>query len=235
MARLSLPRPLAAALAAALAVPLATIAPAPATALTLAPALQSFSPGDLSGNDAFTGTVGYDLRLSRPYTVTALGYYDAEAPGLLAAHAVGLYDATTQALLTSAVVPAGEAAPLQNGFRVASVPALRLPAGEYVLAAVLPGGGAASFDPFASLAEDLELAPGVSLGGRSLVGASDPAALVFPEQDEGGFPGFYGPNLAEPAPGPLPLAGALASFGWSRRLRRRALSPGRCPQRCRRR
>jgi hypothetical protein len=235
MARLSLPRPLPGALAAALAVSLATLAPAPAAALTLAPALLSFSPGDLSGNDTFTGTVGYDLRLSRPYTVTALGYYDAEAPGLQAAHAVGLYNATTQALLTSAVVPAGEAAPLQNGFRWATVPALRLPAGDYVLAAVLPGGGAASFDPFASLAEDVVLASGVSLGGRALSGASDPAALVFPDQEEGGFPGFFGPNLAEPVPGPLPLAGALASFGWSRRLRRRALRSGWCPLRCQRR
>ena len=112
---------------------------------------------------------------------------------------------------------------------------LRLPAGDYVLAAVLPGGGAASFDPFASLAEDVVLASGVSLGGRSLVGASDPAALVFPDQEEGGAPGFFRPNLAEPVPGPLPLAGALASFGWSRRLRRRVLSSGDCRRPCRRR
>ncbi|MEB3255592.1 MAG: hypothetical protein VKJ05_04295 [Synechococcaceae cyanobacterium] len=210
--------------------------PTPAVAVSLHPAVLSFTPGDLSGNDAFTGTVGYDLRLARPYTLTALGYYDAEAPGLQAAHPVGLYDATTRALLASVVVPAGEAAPLQNGFRWAPLAsALRLSPGDYVLAAVLPGGGAASFDPFASLAEDVVLASGVSLGGRALVGASDPAALVFPDQEEGGFPGFFGPNLAEPVPGPLPLAGALAGLGWSRRLRRRVLSPGGRPLRCRRR
>jgi hypothetical protein len=44
--------------------------------------------------------------------------------------------------------------------------------------------------------------------------------LVFPDQDEDSFAGFYGPNFAE-VPAPLPLLGGAVALGWSRRLRRR--------------
>lgn len=200
---------------------LTCLSPGPVAAQSLGPALVSFSPGVLGGNDNFAGTIGWDFRLERPYNVAALGFYDAEDPGLLSAHAVGIFHATTRELLVSGLIPAGTAAPLQNGFRWLSVPAVTLPVGSYVIAAVMPGTGAASFDPFIGLASDPLLASGVLLDGKALSGASPLGELVFPDSDEVSFAGFFGPNFAE-VPGPLPLAGAATALAWSRRLRRRA-------------
>lgn len=199
---------------------LACLPISPAAALSQNPALLSFTPGVIGGNEDFAGTIGWDFLLERSLTVGGLGFYDAEDPGLLSSHEVGIFDATTQALLVSGVVPAGTAAPLQNGFRWLSIPAVTLPAGSYVIAAVMPGSGASSFDPFVGLASDPVLTAGVVLNGKSLTGAASPAALVFPDTDETSFAGFYGPNFAE-VPAPLPLAGAATALGWSRRLRRR--------------
>jgi hypothetical protein len=191
----------------------------PASALALQPALVSFTPGVVGGNELFAGTIGWDFSLDRPYNVGALGFYDAEDPGLLASHTVGIFDATSQQLLVSTVIPAGELAELQNGFRWRGIRGIILPPGSYVIAAVLPGTGSTSFDPFVALGEDAVMAPGVVLAGRSLTGAASPASLVFPGNDEGAFAGFFGPNFAK-VPGPLPLAGAATALAWSRRLRR---------------
>lgn len=199
---------------------LACLPISPAAALSLIPALQSFTPGVLGGNDAFIGTIGWDFQLERSYTVGGLGFYDAEDPGLLSSHEVGIFDATSQALLLSGVVPAGTTAPLQNGFRWLSIAPVTLPAGSYVIAAVMPGSGASVFDPFFGLATDPVLSPGVVLGGKTLTGAAATPSLVFPATDEMSPAGFFGPNFAE-VPGPLPLTGAAAALAWSRRLRRR--------------
>lgn len=192
----------------------------PAAALSLNPALLSFDAGVLGGNEDFAGTIGWDFRLERPYSVGALGFYDAEDPGLLSSHAVGIFNATTRELLVSGLISAGTAAPLRNGFRWLPVPAVTLPVGSYVIAAVMPGAGASSFDPFIGQASDPVLAPGVFLDGKALSGASPLGALGFPDTDENSFAGFFGPNFAE-VPAPLPLAGAALALAWSRRLRRR--------------
>ena len=194
------------------------IAPA---AAAVSPALISFTPGVIGGSEDFAGTIGWDFHLERSVVVGNLGFYDAEDPGLLSSHEVGIFDATSRALLVSGTIPAGSSAPLYNGFRWISIPYVALPAGSYVIAAVMPGTGASSFDPFVAQASDPVLAPGVVLDGRSLSGAASPVALVFPDTDETSFAGFYGPNFAE-VPAPLPLAGAASALGWSRRLRRRA-------------
>lgn len=193
------------------------IAPA---AATVNPALFSFTPGVIGGNEDFAGTIGWDFRLERSIQIGQLGYYDAEDPGLLTSHEVGIFDASSRALLVRGVIPAGTAAPLHNGFRWLPVPSVTLPAGSYVIAAVLPGTGASSFDPFVALASDPLLIPGVVLTGKALSGASSPGTLVFPDTDGDGFAGFFGPNFAE-VPAPLPLAGAATGLAWSRRLRRR--------------
>lgn len=189
------------------------------------PALISFTPGVIGGNEDFAGTVGWDFRLERSLVVGSLGFYDAEDPGLLSSHEVGIFDATSRALLVRGTIPAGTAAPLYNGFRWLPIPSVTLPAGSYVIAAVLPGTGASSFDPFMALATDPVLIPGVVLNGKALSGAASPAALVFPDGDEDSFAGFFGPNFAE-VPGPLPLAGAATALAWSRRLRRRLRQGG---------
>jgi hypothetical protein len=72
--------------------------------------------------------------------------------------------------------------------------------------------GAVSSNPgnVGDLPDSYELIPGVLIGFRASV------------QDLGG----YTPPVAPiPAPGPLPLAGAMAALGWSRRLRRRLHAP----------
>jgi hypothetical protein len=72
-----------------------------------------------------------------------------------------------------------------------------------------------------ALASDPVTAAGVVLGGRALSGAGTSSLpLVFPDQDEDAFAGFYGPNFAA-VPAPLPVFGGAVALGWSRRLRRR--------------
>lgn len=194
---------------------------APAAAVAIIPALQSFSPGVVGGNDAFAGSIGWDFRLERPYTVGALGFYDAEDPGLLSPHEVAIFSADSRAKLVSAWIPAGTAAPLRGDFRWIPITATTLAPGSYVVAAGMPGGGGASFDPFVALAADPLMASGVVLGGRAFSGVGSSAQpLVFPDQDEDSFAGFYGPNFAT-VPAPLPLLGGATALGWSRRLRRR--------------
>jgi hypothetical protein len=194
---------------------------APAAAVAVSPALLSFTPGVVGGNDSFTGSVGWDFRLERSYTVGALGFYDAEDPGLLSAHEVAIYDADSRTRLVSGWIPAGSAAPLRGDFRWIPIAPTTLAPGSYVIAAGMPGSGGASFDPFVALASDPLTVAGVVLGGRALSGVGTSAMpLVFPDQDEDSFAGFYGPNFAE-VPAPLPLLGGAVALGWSRRLRRR--------------
>jgi hypothetical protein len=200
---------------------LSTLPIAPAAAVAVSPALVSFTPGVIGGNDTFTGSIGWDFQLERPYTVGALGFYDAEDPGLLSGHEVAIFDANSRAQLVSGSIPAGTAAPLRGDFRWVGIPLTTLAPGSYVIAAGMPGSGGASFDPFVALASDPVTAAGVVLGGRALSGAGTSALpLVFPDQDEDAFAGFYGPNFAA-VPAPLPVFGGAVALGWSRRLRRR--------------
>jgi hypothetical protein len=69
--------------------------------------------------NTFTGTVGgiFLTTYSLYPQVNWLGYYDANGDGLANSHLVTLWDNGTQAILASATVPAGTAAPLINGYR----------------------------------------------------------------------------------------------------------------------
>ena len=205
--------------------------PAPAQALTINPALQAISPGTVGGDPSFSGSLGYSFTLSKPYAVSALGFYDDQDDGLLSSHTVGLFDASSQALLLSGTLPSGTGSQLQAGFRWLSVPLQVLNPGSYILAATTSGDPAV-FDPFLFGGFDPLVSDGFSLGTASLSGAGSGASVVVPSTDEGLPYGFIGPNLAggpAPVPGPLPVLGAAGALAWSRRLRRR-LNAGRQPR-----
>jgi len=195
---------------------------APARAFAINPALQSITPGTVSGDPGFIGTVGYNFSLSKPYAVTSLGFYDDLDDGLLSSHMVGIFDANTQALLVSATLPSGSANPLQNGFRWLAVPEFVLAPGSYVMAAT-SSGDPANFDPFLYDAYDPVVSGGFSLGGASLSEGGSGTVVAYPTVDEGVPYGFFGPNMAghTPAPGPLPVLGAASALAWSRKMRRR--------------
>jgi hypothetical protein len=54
----------------------------------------------------------------------------------------------------------------------------------------------------------------------------DNSGLLYPQGNDGTDPGIFGANFSEAVPGPLPLVGAAAAFGWSRRLRKRVKVAG---------
>lgn len=199
------------------------LAAAPALALNLRPSLSGFSGGNLGGDPSFSGSLGYSfsLSLSQPQTISALGFYDADEDGLLSSHGIGLYEATSQTLLASATVPAGDGSWLQNGFRWVSIPNLALSSGSYVIAAT-SSGDPSLFDPFLYDTTAEGVIDGLVIGA-ALSETGSGSAVAFPSQDEGVPQGFFGPAYAVAgSPGPLPLLGAGAALGWSRRLRRRS-------------
>jgi len=173
----------------------------PARASTINPALQSITPGTISGDPSFSGTVGYNFNLTKPYIVTSLGFYDDLDDGLLSSHMVGIFDATTQALLVSATLQSGTADLLQNGFRWLSVPEFVLAPGSYVMGAT-SSGDPNSFDPFLYAGVDPVVSDGFVLGTSSLSESGSGNVLAFPTIDEGVPYGFIGPNMAGRSPVP---------------------------------
>jgi len=73
--------------------------------------------------NTFAGTVGgiFLTTYSLYPQVNWLGYYDQNGDGLASSHLVTLWDNSTQAIIASATVPAGTAAPLINGYRWAQL------------------------------------------------------------------------------------------------------------------
>jgi hypothetical protein len=203
--------------------PLALAPAAPARAFTVNPALKSITAGTIGGDPSFSGSLGFDFSLSKPYKVTALGFFDELEDGLLSYHMVGIFDAVTQNLLVSAILPKGTASLLKDGFRWISVPAQWLGAGDYVIAATT-SGDPALFDPFQYDGTDPVTSPGVSLGDASLTLEGSGSVVAYPTINETLPYGFIGPNFASSVPGPLPLLGAASGFAWSRRLRSRVRS-----------
>jgi hypothetical protein len=67
--------------------------------------------------------------------------------------------------------------------------------------------------------------------GRMDVGAADTTRSIMEigYQDVAGASINVGEGASAPVPGPLPIFGATAAFGWSRRLRRRTLQASRQP------
>ena len=116
-----------------------------ALTLTLAaPALAQTTPGSTlyspnvnlnSGTqNGFVGTVGGIFLTTYSFypQVNWLGYYDSNGDGLANSHLITLWDNTSQAIIASATVPAGTAAPLVNGYRWVELPStVQLNYGSY--------------------------------------------------------------------------------------------------------
>lgn len=199
---------------------LAALVCAVPTALQAAPLEPYVIPSNVSvgGEPAFRGTVGYDFQFSESKQVFQLGFWDYLQDGLLSDHRVSLFDGAGS-LLTSAVVPAGSGARLQDGFRWIDIPGVVLPAGSYVIAGSMEGNPAL-FDEVVIDALSIATATGVAFGQARLsdpVASGSPVGALFPVNQDSGT-GYFGPSLA---PGPLPLMGAGAAWAWSRRLRSR--------------
>src|SRR5947207_3360868 len=69
--------------------------------------------------NGFAGTVGGIFLTTYSFypQVNWLGYYDQNGDGLANSHLITLWDNDTQGIIATAIVPAGTAAPLVNGYR----------------------------------------------------------------------------------------------------------------------
>jgi hypothetical protein len=187
-----------------------------------------------NGNFSF----GFDFEVVNPITVNALGVFDAGGTGAFNVdHTAYLWnsdDINNPNLLASSVFSAGDCSVVTDNFCWQAINPIELSPGFYTTAAT--GGWQAGED-------------GMAVGGNVIDTTAD-AFWIFPVFSEDGvepsypFPevvavsgnddpsGFayvipvWGSNvsIAEPVPGPLPLLGAAAAMGWSRRLRRRLKS-----------
>jgi hypothetical protein len=165
-------------------------------------AIELFNePGDTFV--AGTLTIGWQFSVDRDVSVSALGSFDDLGDGLFFNVPVGVWDMQGR-LLASASVPKDMAAPLQDGFRYASIAPLRLTAGEhYVIGAFYSGDFAASLAPGEGAVN-----PHVNFEGNRFANTN---AFLFPQmQDMGGpfiGPNFLGAGLPEPASWALMIAG----------------------------
>jgi hypothetical protein len=184
--------------------------------LALDPGLKSFNINCNCSNPAYSGTVGWDFTVKKWQSIDFLGVYDAGGDGLAVATDVGLWNRGTNTLLASVTVPQGTAGHLLGQFRYAQIPALALQPGvNYAL-------GALYKQPFQSdwyqlITNNDLFANWINYGNPTEVAGG---ALALPANLGQPPYGIYGPNLAS-IPGPLPILGAGAAFGFTRKLRRR--------------
>jgi hypothetical protein len=158
-------------------------------------------------------TVGWQFNVLSQVTATGLEWYDAAGTGLNTAHLVGIWS-PAGTLLTSILIPAGVAAPLDGMFRFQSIAPINLPVGNgYVV------GG----QNFAASTDLLACGSGGSCDGL-LVQSVDPR-LAFVNatfSNPGGFTeptffsvaheGFFGPSFSAAAV-PEPSSMVLLAIG----------------------
>ena len=167
--------------------------------------------------------------MAAPITVSSLGMWDDNADGLGASYNVAIWNKDTLAQLVAAIVPSGLTGTLANNFRYASLPSsTTLPTGTYRIGAY--------FSSNTDLIVDRLLGSGTATANSGItLGSSYTTAggsLAYPSTDTTRGPGYIGPNFqftaasggAASAPAPLPILGAAATWGFSRRLRQRIRS-----------
>jgi hypothetical protein len=193
-------------------------------AFTASASVITFNP--VTGGTAANGnqTVGWQFNVLSPLTATGLEWYDAAGTGLNTAHTVGIWN-PAGTLLTSVLIPAGVAAPLDGMFRFESIAPITLPVGNgYII------GG----QNFAASTDLLACGSGGPCDGL-LVQTVDPR-LAFVNatfSNPGGFTeptffsiaheGFYGPSFSTAVPEPssmVLLAIGLIVAGSAMRYRK---------------
>jgi hypothetical protein len=167
--------------------------------------------------------LGWEFYTDNAITVGALGVFqDATEIGLADSYAVGLWS-SSGTLLADATVASGTAAPLVDQFRYATVTPVTLAAGQYYyVGALYPDGN----DPlvFPDDATDLTNGPGITFDGATYAAG---ASLTAPTSHIGTY-GYFGPNIEELVPTPLPstrtmtviaFAVAFVACRWRKRIK----------------
>ena len=162
----------------------------------------NFTPSANTFVDGVDRVMGWEFRTSsQPVTATKLECFDAGQNGLAVAHTVAIYKKSTQQLIVSAIVPAGNVAPLEGFFRVVPITPLLLdPNTDYVVAATWPGNADAQVWEGGQLGIDmlgLTTDPLVATGVAQAPYLAFTAALAYPTQtipgDSRAF--WVGPNV----------------------------------------
>lgn len=178
-------------------------------------------PGlELTGGQTFftpsPGISGWEFSTNRALQIDALGIFDSGSPGLSAgSYTLGIWDSSQNLLASTMVSGSGDG--ISNGFAWKSLASiLSIAPGNYVVGA----SGSYATDQIAYNGT-YTTSPGVTwLTGRFKLSS----VFTYPTNSSTLTPSVFGGNFSEykePVPGPLPLAGAAAAFGWSRRLRKR--------------
>lgn len=168
-----------------------------------------------AAGDSFT--LGYKFNSSQSLNIKALGVFDAGTPGLSGTYDLGLWDSAGNLLTSTSVSGLGDL--IQDSFVWKYLPStISLSPGDYVVGAA---GSYTSGDDYAFQGTFTMLAGVTFLEDRYIDGST----LQFPTIATDTTPAWIGGNFA--VPGPLPVLGAGAAFGWSRRLRRRVVAASR--------
>jgi len=173
--------------------------------------------GVSSGLDSRNFTTGWAFSLSNSISVTALGYFDADADGLLSNHNVGIFT-SGGTLLVSAIVPNGVAGTLNGGYRYIGISPFALGAGSYVIG----GLSIDSNDPIVYAASAFNPAAGITLDATDLFTFND--VLAFPDQHGNTYanPNFQFTSSAVPEPAVFSLMSlGLAGLGLLKLRQRR--------------
>lgn len=188
----------------------------PVKAIT--PGIDNLSGGINTANGSWT--LGYEFNLSNASVIDALGSYDENGDGLNGKYEIGLWDTSGNLLRTASVSGSGD--PLVSSFRWADIVDITLAPGNYIVASA--GDWAANGDNY--FYSGSYTTNGLTYVIDKYINGGN---LQFPVASGGGVaPGWLGGNVslipAPPVPGPLPLLGAGAAFGFSRKLRQRVKS-----------
>ncbi|MEB3361459.1 MAG: hypothetical protein VKI42_04970 [Synechococcaceae cyanobacterium] len=173
--------------------------------------------GESLTNPPFTLGWSFNVSPGKSFVVDALGAFDSNGDGLASSHDIGLWDGGGN-LLASVLGVTGDSLPLVDNFRYKTLTSpVTLSGGTYYVGATWLDGT----DPNTFPGDILELnfVDGINFRQNQFVAG---ALLAFPGASTGPSLAYYGPNVDfRPAPAPLPVLGAAAAFGYTRKLRRR--------------
>ena len=196
------------------------LAASPAQAIAITAGIDNLSGGTFGPSTGGAYNLGYEFSLSNAATVNALGSYDHNGDGLSGTYTVGLWD-VAGTLLASATVGTGDQ--LASSFRWADITDITLGAGNYIVASAgdWNNGDEYFFSGSFTTNQLTYVTDRFNFG----------TTFTFPVASLGGYaPGFLGGNVSfasttsttsTSVPGPLPILGLAAAFGFSRKLRKR--------------